>query len=245
MSEAMTGARRVSPGRVLAITAGLVLALGLLLLLGYALVLIPRCLGFRGAHLASDAQRMLGLLLVPLGGAAVVLLVALRVDRARARPVRATLGAGLLATVAVAAASLVAIVTPALAPQLWIPAGSQQVRVSVQGDRLVATPTSVTQGQVYLVIDPSAEGVVFVGSSDGAGSAEGFGPMSEAALEAAAAGHLSRTAMASDLGGVFDIMLAPGRYLIASDDPARLADQGGGRAPAGRLVVLEVQPASP
>lgn len=208
--------------------------------------ILPDVLGAEGTHMAGDAKFYVAVVIVPLTVLAFVLLAtAWAVVRRRERAGRLAAAAAALAGVTVIG-SVATLALPVLPAETLIPADTPRVHVSMTGDALTLTPSTVSSGPVYLLIDASAASVSFIGRSYAtqeeidAHRGHEPGPLSDGEVDAIARGDVYLTSTFAGLGDVARWDLLPGKYVLATEDPARLASQGGGRAPAGTLAMLTV-----
>jgi hypothetical protein len=69
-----------------------------------------------------------------------------------------------------------------------------------------------------------------------------LGPLSDADVDRISRGDTSLTGTWAGLGQITEVVVGPGSYLFAIDDPTVLAQRGGGTAPPGTIAVLRVDP---
>lgn len=116
----------------------------------------------------------------------------------------------------------------------------------VDGDTVRLQPATARAGEVYLLLDncdnpdnPAAN-VLFIGRMTGFD--ETPGPLSDDELDRIVHGDVFHTYMEGGLGAVNKRVLAPGKYLLVTDDPIALAESAGGVIPQGSMAVLHVLP---
>ena len=137
-----------------------------------------------------------------------------------------------------------------------IPAGAQEVHITITESGVRLIPATVSAGDVYLVVDAPPDGsVTFVERKDASDATPG--PMSDADLERLRRGDLQFTASSGlDAGGcseaqniedrgkmgpcgnVMHVVVVPGKYAVLGDGPE--ADPATGSV--GPIAVLEVVP---
>jgi hypothetical protein len=136
---------------------------------------------------------------------------------------------------------------PAYQVSWGIPPGAQEVRVFGTADSVRINPQTVRAGAIYVVIDRSAWGASFIGRTaldepDGMSILADVEPLSDADVDRISRGDTSSTVAWAGLAHVTEVVVGPGSYLFAVDDPILLAQRGAGAAPPGTIAVLRVVP---
>ncbi len=221
---------------------GLIAAVALAGALFTLATLVPLLLGAEGSHMAGDAK--LGILVAtfPLTVLAIVFFGLARATEQSSRAIRRVLAGGFLASVGVLLAGTVGFLLPVPPPTAAIPADAQRVRVSVSDGVVTVAPSTVTAGTIWVLFDPSARNVAFVGKSEGPQSAGSLGPepLSDAEIAAIAAGDRYHTYTVAGFGEVAKLTVAAGKYVFELDDPAQM--RTGQPLPPLSIGVLEVAP---
>lgn len=165
------------------------------------------------------------------------------------------MGLGFLSHVRLAMVIGLACVLAGCGPgQTPIPAGAQQVHVSIVGSEVRLEPATVSAGDVYVVLDTPGSSVGFAQRKRTA--AEAPGPLTDADLDRLALGDTQGTAIGGfddtgcspeqraesrgrigPCGNVFQIVLTPGRYAFFTGSL-----EGEPGADPQSITVLEVLP---